>query len=117
MISAWTFGTLLGHPDSPVVGLFRNPTMLRILMGVAMGSTSAALVYSKLGKRSGAHMNPSTTLTFWRLGKIDPIDAVLYVAAQFTVRRYTTYVESQRARVADREAESATANEREWTPV
>src|SRR5215472_6867862 len=52
-------------------------------MGMAMGSTSAALVYSKFGKRSGGHMNPSTTLTFLRLGKIQPIDAVFYIGAQF----------------------------------
>jgi aquaporin Z len=28
-------------------------------------------------------MNPSTTLTFLRLGKIEPIDALFYIAAQF----------------------------------
>ena len=83
MISACTFGTLLAHPDSPVVKLVRSPTWLRILMGMAMGSTSAALVYSKFGKCSGGHMNPSTTLTFLRLGKIQPIDAVFYIGAQF----------------------------------
>src|SRR5262245_50284022 len=83
MISACTFGTLLAHPDSPVVRLVRNPTLLRTLMGMAMGSTSAALVYSKFGKRSGAHLNPSTTLTFLRLGKVEPIDALFYISAQF----------------------------------
>jgi aquaporin Z len=83
MLSACTFGTLFAHPDSPVVRAVRNPTLLRILMGMAMGSTSAALVYSRLGKRSGAHLNPSTTLTFLRLGKIQSIDALFYIAAQF----------------------------------
>src|SRR5262245_22652940 len=81
MISACTFGTLLAHPDSPVVRLVRNPTLLRTLMGMAMGSTSAALVYSKFGKRSGAHLNPSTTLIFLRLGKVEPIDALFYISA------------------------------------
>src|SRR5215472_14092782 len=83
MISACTFGTLLAHPESPVVRLVRNPTLLRTLMGLAMGSTSAALVYSKFGKRSGAHLNPSTTFTFLRLGKVEPIDALFYISAQF----------------------------------
>src|SRR5262249_39787152 len=82
MISACTFGTLLAHPESPVVRLVRNPTLLRTLMGLAMGSTSAALVYSKFGKRSGAHLNPSTTFTFLRLGKVEPIDVVFYISAQ-----------------------------------
>jgi aquaporin Z len=83
MISACTFGTLLAHPESPVVRLIRNPTLLRTLMGMAMGATSAVLVYSKFGKRSGAHLNPSTTITFFRLGKVDPIDALFYISAQF----------------------------------
>ena len=83
MLSACAFGTLLAHPESPVVRLIRNQTVLRVLMGLAMGSTSAALVYSRLGKRSGAHMNPSTTLTFLRLGKVQPLDALFYIAAQF----------------------------------
>src|ERR1051325_1493596 len=83
MVSACTFGTLLAHPESPIVRFVRNPTLLRSLMGLAMGSTSAALVYSRFGKRSGAHLNPSTTLTFLRLGKVEPIDALFYIAAQF----------------------------------
>jgi aquaporin Z len=94
MISACAFGTLLAHPDSPVVRLIRNTVMLRALMGVAMGLTSIALVYSKLGKRSGAHMNPSTTLTFWRLGKIEPIDTALYIGAQFAGAILGVYVSS-----------------------
>jgi aquaporin Z len=44
---------------------------------------SANLILSPWGKRSGAHMNPSTTLTFYRLGRVAPWDAVFYVAAQF----------------------------------
>jgi aquaporin Z len=41
------------------------------------------LIYSPLGQRSGAHMNPAVTLTFLRLGKINPVDAAAYVSAQF----------------------------------
>jgi aquaporin Z len=48
-----------------------------------MGLTAAALIYSPLGSRSGAHMNPAVTLTFLRLGKIAPVDAAGYIAAQF----------------------------------
>ena len=52
-------------------------------MGIAMGLTAIALIYSPLGRRSGAHMNPAVTLTFLRLGKIAARDAVGYVAGQF----------------------------------
>jgi aquaporin Z len=83
MISACMFGTLLGHPDSPVVRAVRNPTLLRMLMGMAMGLTAIGIIYSRLGKRSGAHMNPATTFTFWRLGKVESRDALFYVIGQF----------------------------------
>jgi len=48
-----------------------------------MGLTLAAIVYSPIGRRSGAHMNPALTLTYLRLGKISSADAAAYVAAQF----------------------------------
>ena len=47
-----------------------------------MGVTAIAIVFSPLGKRSGAHFNPAVTLTFWRLGKIRGWDALFYVLAQ-----------------------------------
>lgn len=82
MLVACAFGTLLGHPDSPVVQAVPSPLGRRALMGVAMGLTAAALIYSPWGTRSGAHFNPATTLTFWRLGKIASADAALYALAQ-----------------------------------
>jgi aquaporin Z len=53
------------------------------LIGLAMGATAIALIYSPWGKRSGAHLNPAVTLTFLRLGKIERADAFWYVTAQF----------------------------------
>jgi aquaporin Z len=52
-------------------------------MGLAMGSTAIAIIYSPWGKRSGAHINPAVTLTFFTLGRIERWDAVFYVFAQF----------------------------------
>ena len=85
MMSAAVFATLLRHPLSPLsptIGA-ASPLAGRLLMGMAMGSTAAAIIYSPLGRRSGAHMNPAITLTYLRLGKIAAGDAVGYVAAQF----------------------------------
>jgi aquaporin Z len=83
MLSACVFGTLLGHPDSALVRIVAAPLLLRALMGAAMGLTALALVMSPWGKRSGAHLNPAVTLTFFRLGKVSAWDAGFYVAAQF----------------------------------
>lgn len=52
-------------------------------MGLAMGLTAIGIIYSPWGKQSGAHINPSTTLTFFRLGKVATWDAIFYVASQF----------------------------------
>src|SRR5438445_2285268 len=83
MVSAFTFGTILEHPDSPVHQAIPNSLLRRFLMGLAMGSTAIGIIYSPWGKQSGAHINPSTTLTFFRLGKIKFWDALFYMIAQF----------------------------------
>ena len=84
MVSAATMTTILEHPASPVRELLASSPMIRRgLMGLAMGLTSAALVYSPWGRRSGAHLNPAVTLTFLRLGKISRRDAMWYGCAQF----------------------------------
>src|SRR5438128_8085595 len=83
MVSAFTFGTILEHPDSPVHQAIPNSLLRRFLMGLAMGSTAIGIIYSPWGKQSGAHINPSTTLTFFRLGKVATWDAVFYVVFQF----------------------------------
>src|SRR5438132_1582329 len=83
MISAGLFTILLFHPQSPAVTFLPDPFMRRMCVGIAMGGTAIALVFSPLGKRSGAHFNPAVTLTFWRLGKIKNWDALFYILAQF----------------------------------
>ena len=83
MISACAFVVLLQYPTSPVHQAFPNPTLRRILIGIAMGMTAIGIIYSPLGQRSGAHFNPAVTLTFFRLGKVEFWDAAFYGAAQF----------------------------------
>ena len=83
MVSASVFGALLEYPLSPVHRAIANPIARRALMGLAMGLTAVALVYSPWGRRSGAHFNPAVTLTFLRLGKVARQDALFYIVAQF----------------------------------
>jgi len=83
MVSAGLFGTLLEYSHSPVHRAITDPFVRRTFMGVAMGLTAVGIIYSPWGKQSGAHINPATTLTFWRLGKVGGWDAVFYAASQF----------------------------------
>jgi aquaporin Z len=83
MVSACVFATVLEHPGSPIRQLVADATLRRIPMGLAMAGTAMAIVYSRWGQRSGAHLNPAVTLTFWRLGKVPGWDALFYILAQF----------------------------------
>ncbi len=84
MVLACVFGALYEFPHSPVHQAIASSLLRRILMGISMGLTAIALIYSPWGKQSGAHINPSVTLTFLRLGKIKGWDALFYIAAQFS---------------------------------
>lgn len=81
MISACAFAVLLFYPESPLSSI--NAAARNALMGAAMGATAIGIFCSPWGKRSGAHINPAVTATFYRLGKIRFYDAAFYVAAQF----------------------------------
>lgn len=83
MVSALVFVTLLEHPASPARAALPDGTVRRVLVGLAMGLTAIALVYSPWGRRSGAHLNPAVTLAFLRLGRVDARTAVAYAAAHF----------------------------------
>jgi len=83
MVSACVFGVFYEFPGSPVRQAIESGFLRRLLAGLAMGLTALAIFYSPWGKQSGAHINPSVTLTFFRLGKIKFWDAAFYLAAQF----------------------------------
>src|SRR5262249_36054599 len=68
---------------SPLRLAIPNADLRRLLTGLAMGTTAVSLIYSPWGMQSGAHFNPATTLTFYRLGKVHGTDALSYIAAQF----------------------------------
>jgi len=82
MVMAILATAIFELPSSPIHQAFTNPLFRRFLIGLAMGLTAIAIIYSPLGKRSGAHINPAVTLTFWRLKKIRTVDAGFYILAQ-----------------------------------
>ena len=83
MVSACVFGALYEFPQSPVHQAIMSGLLRRLLMGMSMGLTAVAIIYSPWGMQSGAHINPSVTLTFLRLGKVNSWDALFYIASQF----------------------------------
>jgi aquaporin Z len=83
LLSACVFTVLLYGPASPVGRAIADPAARRAALGLTIGLTAIGIVYSPWGQQSGAHFNPAVTLSFLRLGKVAPWDAVFYVAAQF----------------------------------
>src|SRR5215467_11198634 len=83
MVSACLFGALYENPASPMRQAIASPAVRRLLMGLSMGFTAISIIYSPWGKQSGAHINPSVTLAFCRLKKVQRWDAFFYVVAQF----------------------------------
>ena len=83
MMSACLCTVLFQFPASPLRQALSSPLVRRTVTGISMGLTAIALIYSPWGQRSGAHFNPSVTLTFLRLGKIKRVDAGFYILFQF----------------------------------
>src|SRR6266699_948830 len=83
MVSASVLTILIYHPASPALKILPEEFPRRVLTGLAMGLTAIGIMYSPWGKQSGAHLNPSVTLTFFRLGKVASWDALFYVLSQF----------------------------------
>ncbi len=83
MISACVFGVLLGYPGAPLHEAIQSPMLRQLAGGIAMGLTAIGIISSPWGQRSGAHMNPSLTLSFFMLGKVQRWDALFYVVFQF----------------------------------
>jgi len=69
---------------SPVMGWLPGAGARRLLTGFLFGATGAAIAYSRVGKVSGAHINPVVTLAFYMKGKLSGRDTIGYILAQFT---------------------------------
>ena len=67
-----------GSPVPPI----EPPILRRFITGLLFASGATAVVYSPLGQRSGAHLNPAVTVAFWLLGKVPSRDVLPYVVAQ-----------------------------------
>ena len=60
-----------------------EPAVLRrLITGLLFAGGATAVVYSPLGQKSGAHINPAITLAFWQLGKFPAKHVLPYLIAQ-----------------------------------
>ena len=74
---------LAEHPASPVArALHGLPTARRAVVAALVVLLVCAITYNPWSRRSGALLNPATTLGFWQLGRIGGADALAYAAAQ-----------------------------------
>lgn len=72
----------LESPLSPLNQAIPNPTVRLILIGAGIGALAAVVAIGPLGRRSGAHLNPSVTIAFWARRRMSGADAAGYIAAQ-----------------------------------
>jgi aquaporin Z len=84
IIGASLMTVFLEHPEMPAMrsAFGEYPTLRLVPLGIVLGGYITGVVYL-FGKRSGAHINPAVTWSFFRLGKIGFPDAVFYTLAQF----------------------------------
>ncbi len=66
-----------------VVNAIPDAGLRRLITGFLFGSTGAAIAYSRVGKVSGAHINPVVTLAFHIKEKLSARETVGYIVAQF----------------------------------
>lgn len=98
----WDFGCLVAHGVSEFIAtmtLFAAifgcialvivpnvpPGPVRALaVGVLVAVSVASLIYSPLGKLSGAHMNPAISFAFWLEGRLKTREMITYALMQFS---------------------------------
>ena len=71
------FGT-----GTPMAKLIPNEAFRRLLTGFLFGGAGAMIALSRVGKVSGAHINPIVSLGFYLVGKLDFRVTLGYIVAQ-----------------------------------
>jgi aquaporin Z len=73
---------LMFGAGSPMPKLIPGVALRQVVTGFLFGLTGATIALSRVGKVSGAHINPAVTTVFWLFRKIDGRTAIVYVLAQ-----------------------------------
>ena len=75
---------LMFGDGSPMASLLPNLRLRQAITGFLFGTIGGTIALSRVGRESGAHINPAVTLGFWLMGKIEPRVALGYMGAQLT---------------------------------
>jgi aquaporin Z len=67
---------------SPMARLVPNELVRTVVTAFLFGTIGSAIAVSRIGKESGAHINPAVTMGFWMMRKLDLRAATGYIAAQ-----------------------------------
>jgi aquaporin Z len=67
---------------SPVASALPSHSLRLLLTGLLFAGCGSLVAVSPIGRRSGAHLNPSITVALWCRGHLRTGDALGYVVAQ-----------------------------------
>lgn len=82
LFCAFVLVAAIESPLSPLHSALPNPTLRLVLIGLGIGLLAAVVAVSPMGRRSGAHLNPSITAAFWARGSMSGRDALGYMVGQ-----------------------------------
>ncbi|MBF0303760.1 MAG: aquaporin [Desulfamplus sp.] len=67
-----------------LVSLSNSPDIIKLfIIGCFFATGMLLVVYSPIGKRSGGHLNPAVTMSFWLNDLMAGVDGLCYIIAQF----------------------------------
>ncbi|HTF71939.1 MAG TPA: aquaporin [Edaphobacter sp.] len=81
MFSICLSGTLIYSKTSPLSAIPESSKSF--LMGGIVAGITLLIIRSPFGRRTGAHLNPALTLTYFFLGRIHHWDTIFYILSQF----------------------------------
>ena len=67
---------------SPMGRIVPNESLRNAVTAFLFGCVGTTVALSRIGKESGAHINPAVTMGFWLLRKLDARTAMGYIVAQ-----------------------------------
>ena len=75
--------TLLYASESPLRALAIRASVKPFIMGTAVALCTFLITRSRFGRRTGAHLNPSLTVTYFLFRRVHRWDALNYIVFQF----------------------------------